>query len=411
MTLRLCGDVWLVDGVQISIDTVPDGDESPELILANLETPLLRYAVPPRPKAGPTVRGNLAAVPRLVRSLYPLCLSLANNHAMDYGPAGLQQTMELCQAAHVATVGAGVDLYAAQSPVICVADGMRIGILARCETQFGAASAWRAGVAAIEPSVHEMVRKLKAEVDIVVVSVHGASEMSPWPSPRWQDLLRSFVDAGATIVHGHHGHVPQGYETYEGGVIFYGLGNFLADPRQWTTANTCWSVVADCDLLSGNLPYSVKTAVISDQEGGAQVRWSDEQEARQHATYLSKCNQPLQDRALLSGIWQQVSMHMYRSRYGLWLGFEAGNLIQVLFHRLAKWRRWLSKQVGNPVADVLEADRRGLLLKYNLLACESHIDAIVTALGIQSGELEDLRTVETANLVNEMMLNLKEVKR
>ena len=54
----------------------------------------------------------------------------------------------------------------------------------------------------------------------VIVSVHAAIEDSPWPSPYIRELYHSFIDAGATVVHGHHLHVPQGYETYDEGVIF-----------------------------------------------------------------------------------------------------------------------------------------------------------------------------------------------
>jgi poly-gamma-glutamate synthesis protein (capsule biosynthesis protein) len=126
-------------------------------------------------------------------------------------------------------------------------EGLRIGVLGRCETQFGIALQ-RPGAAALDPTLYESIRKLKSEVDVVVLSVHGAAEMVPWPSPQWQDLLRSFVDCGADIVHGHHSHIPQGYEVYQGKIIFYGLGNFLVNPADWLTHNTPDILVADREL-------------------------------------------------------------------------------------------------------------------------------------------------------------------
>lgn len=394
INLILAGDLCLNDSIDISLSNHSIINNNSGLWLMNLETPVLLRNILPRPKAGPFLRGNLSNLSSIAKSLNQLCFTLANNHVMDYGEIGLKQTMDSCDQLGITTVGGGKSLKEAYSPVILELKEVRVGIIARCETQFGIASPWRAGVAPLDSTIYEVIRKLKTEVDIVIVSIHGAAEMCPWPSPEWQDLLRSFVDAGANIIHGHHAHVPQGYENYNGGLIFYGLGNFLVDPMCWKgKPNTLWSVVGDCDLALDKLSYSIKTIVVEEAKDGISVRLSSDEEFQNHSAYLSKCNQPLKDRVLLTGLWQEAAVRMYNLTYAEYLGFKTRPGIKA---RLGRLRKKLKGTIEG-------SSREKLLLPYHLFACESHCDAITTALGVLGGELEDLRTDETHRLADEMM--------
>ena len=72
----------------------------------------------------------------------------------------------------------------------------------------------------------EDVVELRKQVDCVVVSLHWGYEYVEYPSPRQQAFARKLVRAGAQMVIGHHPHVVQGVERYQGGLIAYSLGNF-----------------------------------------------------------------------------------------------------------------------------------------------------------------------------------------
>jgi poly-gamma-glutamate synthesis protein (capsule biosynthesis protein) len=78
------------------------------------------------------------------------------------------------------------------------------------------------------------------EVDHVIVVLHSGFELVPSPSSIQRQAARAAIDAGASVVLGHHTHVLQGVEYYHDGIIFYGLGNFLfqdAGPPQSAMLN------------------------------------------------------------------------------------------------------------------------------------------------------------------------------
>ena len=169
--------------------------------------------------------------------------------------------------------------------------------------------------------------------------------MLPWPSPKRQDTWRALVDAGADIVHGHHAHVPQGWEEYNGGWIFYGLGNFCVDPAKWSShPHGLWSVVPEISLISAKIQVDFKTTVIEESGEIILVRESTEVEKSAHLSYLEGCNTPLSDRLLLEGLWQEASVRMYFHYYADWLGFNfsASKIISRLMRSMAeKLKRFL----------------------------------------------------------------------
>ena len=218
------------------------------LRVVNLEGPLLLPSsdLPPAPKAGPTV--SSAFPPHADGQL--LC-SLANNHTMDYGSAGLNATLNALRSRGIVAAGAGATRDAARRPVFLSERGLRIAVVACCEAQFGAAQLDRPGVAVLGPWVLDAIRVSRAQADAVVVSVHAGAELSPWPAPAIQDLYRSWIDAGAAVIHGHHPHVPQGCEEYHDGLILYGLGNLAVNPADWCAdANALWSLAVEVDFAA-----------------------------------------------------------------------------------------------------------------------------------------------------------------
>lgn len=372
-------EVTLIGDIVIPSDGVVSNCNFSGRVLGNLEAPVCSGKRSGRPKAGPCLIS--CAIPSFFQGGI---VSLANNHAMDYGDEGLRDTMLACQSLNIATVGAGQTLEVAKRPLIFKVGDVRVGVLARCEAQFGAATLWRLGVAVLDTKIYAEIGHLKNEVDIVIISIHGAAEMSPWPSPQWQSLLRSFIDAGAAVVHGHHAHIPQGYEEYNNGLIFYGLGNFIVNPKRWESIpNTLWSVMSNIVFSQkGVEEYHVKTVTIKSGEK-VEINESTQEQCVVHGQYLKKVCACLSDEKMLLGLWQEVSVRLYDKWYAQWLGFNAKTIIHKFLQRA------LDPRYDN-------------LRLYHLFACDSHRDAIATALGLLSGESDDLRTGETEALVNEM---------
>jgi len=357
--------------------------------LVNLEGPILPpgHRLPPAAKAGPSLFSTqLPATDGL------LVGNLANNHAMDCGAAGLARTLDALQAREGLAVGAGRDLAAARRPVVVHDDGVRVAIIGCCEPQFGTAQRTQPGVAAIGPWVHAAIRAASAEADAVVVSVHAGPEVSPWPAPTVQDLYRSWIAAGAAVVHGHHPHVPQGYEEHEGGVIFYGLGNLAVNPADWTEyPNALWSLAVEVEL--DRRPPTWRLWGLSLRvEAPALV--IDARRPPTHVEYLADCNRPLSDRTLLEGLWQETAVRAYRQYYRGYLRFPP--------ERAARSKRRRLPLMGGP-RPTCKASRQDLLLWHHLFGCPTHSDQIATALGVLGGALPDFRSPETTALVERWM--------
>jgi poly-gamma-glutamate capsule biosynthesis protein CapA/YwtB (metallophosphatase superfamily) len=207
--------------------------------------------------------------PELVEDLSALgfdILSLANNHSMDYGPEALYETMAGLDRVKVRHLGAGRDRSASGRPVVLEVNGSKVGFLAwSCLLPTGAAASdLRPGLSPLhinssyevnaftqmeEPGNPPIVRTwgdsadlqqavdaigtLRAEVDFLAVSVHwgfgAGEELAEYQRP----MGHAFIDAGADVVLGNHVHAVHGVEIYEGKVILYSPGNFIAQqPRE-----------------------------------------------------------------------------------------------------------------------------------------------------------------------------------
>jgi poly-gamma-glutamate synthesis protein (capsule biosynthesis protein) len=158
-------------------------------------------------------------------------VSLGNNHAADYGPDGLADTLAALDSAGVRHAGAGMNEADARRPAQLAVDGQRVAFLSYTnimENTFAGPDSF--GVALATTDVIDAdVRAAKAQADVVVVALHSGVEYTDAPQPDQQQLARAAIDAGAALVLGHHPHTLQGVERYGGGLIFYSLGNFVFD--------------------------------------------------------------------------------------------------------------------------------------------------------------------------------------
>jgi poly-gamma-glutamate capsule biosynthesis protein CapA/YwtB (metallophosphatase superfamily)/Tfp pilus assembly protein PilF len=240
------GDLSLARGVNVDLYT--GRSESPlryvapligraNVAFGNLESPLTKRAKR-SPTKGPRggsiyLKGNPDYTFLLTEAGFDV-LSLANNHILDYGEQGLSDTLYYLSQEEIKAAGAGLDLAAALEPATVDVDGYIIKFLAfsGVEPEEYYAGPAKPGAAPLdEATVVSAIGRARREASLVVVSLHWGAESMAYPSSEQRRLAHKFVDAGADIILGHHPHVLQGVETYEGAIIAYSLGNFLFDSR------------------------------------------------------------------------------------------------------------------------------------------------------------------------------------
>ena len=194
-----------------------------DLNFANLETPFT--------EATPAVQKEFIIVskPHRLKWLTDAGFNLfsnANNHSMDAGKQGLQDTLALLasltsEERPLVWAGTGVTSDEAKEVKIFTPKGKRTKVAFMALGNNG--SNLVASVYAKD--VPERIKAAAASADVVIVSAHHGTEYQHVPSPETVRMYHGFIDAGAKIVFAHHPHVIQGVERYNGGVIFYSLGN------------------------------------------------------------------------------------------------------------------------------------------------------------------------------------------
>lgn len=170
------------------------------------------------------------------------CCVLANNHVLDWGYAGLKETLQTLQHAGIATSGAGASLDSAVSPAIIDRAATRILVFAFADENSGvpqdwAATANRPGInllpdftRATVQGISRLVKEWKHAGDIAIASIHwGGNWGYPIP-PGHRSFAHALIDeAGIDLVHGHSSHHAKGFEVYQGKLVLYGCGDFLND--------------------------------------------------------------------------------------------------------------------------------------------------------------------------------------
>ena len=158
-------------------------------------------------------------------------LNVANNHALDLGPAGLSQTLANLREHNIRFVGAGSRLSARQHEIV-ERNGLRIGFLGYYETG-RAYSLYHDFINRIDPdTILRQLQSLRQQCSVAVVSLHWGIEYARYPSPAQIELAHALIEGGATLVLGHHPLVVQGIEEYKSGLIAYSLGSFQFRPRR-----------------------------------------------------------------------------------------------------------------------------------------------------------------------------------
>ena len=235
---------------------VADVFEGVDFGFVNMETP-----VAPAHSHGtkPFLFDAPVALPEALKASGIKIVSFANNHAMDQGWAGFAETREHLKQVGLEFAGTSDTAEIAFQPVFTETNGIKVGWLGMTRWlngnsnpdkadqphvnffpypgEAGNPAAWpKAPQApgADEAQVLAAVKAARTQCDLLVVSIHWGIEYAPAPRPEDVELAHKMLDAGATVVVGHHPHVLQPVETYRTAdgrntMIFYSLGNFLSN--------------------------------------------------------------------------------------------------------------------------------------------------------------------------------------
>ena len=181
-------------------------------------------------KAGPYLKCNLNSITG-IKQLQPTVLVGANNHSMDYGEKGINDTKTMLEKNNIIYLGVGTNRKEARNSASTVLDvgGTKVGIYCCAEDEFSASRAedW-AGANPYDPlNSFDDVKELADKSDYVIVIYHGGLEYYKYPSPNMQRIFRKFADNGAAVVIAQHGHCIGCEEKYQGKRLIYGQGNFI----------------------------------------------------------------------------------------------------------------------------------------------------------------------------------------
>ena len=159
-------------------------------------------------------------------------VNTANNHTFDAEERGFLDTLRALDSAGIAHVGGGHDLADARKPFIFERNRVKLGFISYTQfNNFGEsvyAADGRPGIVPMDPFlIKEDIRKLRPQVDYVLVAIHWSANNKYNISPENRKFAHDLIDAGADVILGHHPPHPKGIEVYHGKVVLYAPSNIL----------------------------------------------------------------------------------------------------------------------------------------------------------------------------------------
>jgi hypothetical protein len=236
-----------VEGWGSLLADVSDVFKGADFGFVNLETPV----APAHSKGSkPFMFDAPVALPEALKANGIKIVSFANNHVMDQGWAGFAETRDHLKEIGLQFAGSGDTAGQTWQPLVVESNGIKVGWLGMTRWLNGNRNPDKddqphvnffpypgesgGAPGADESQVLAAVKAAKAQCDMLVISIHWGTEYAPAPRPEDVEIAHKMLDAGASVIVGHHPHVLQPIETYTTNdgrmaVIFYSLGNFLSN--------------------------------------------------------------------------------------------------------------------------------------------------------------------------------------
>ncbi len=258
--LGLVGDIFLGNWAEAFIDSF--GVDYPfnacrelfdqmDLVVGNFESPILENGEPYLEK-----QYLLKSPPGIEKGLFNAnirAVTLANNHVLDYGPDGLQNTIKYLDHSGVKHFGAGSNRKNARKEAVVEIKNQKVAFLGFSATfpeEFWATDSTAGTAFPYNEDVRKAVTHCNDNYDVVVVVFHWGAEKMTEPKDYQRDLAHLCIDLGADLVVGHHPHVVQGIEFYRNVPVFYSLGNFAFASY---SENAKIGLIADINFQGGKV--------------------------------------------------------------------------------------------------------------------------------------------------------------
>ncbi len=255
------GDILLDRGIRMIMEKrgkdypfkeISDYLSSRDLVLGNLEGPLSNRGEPLKKKY--IFRGDPSCLESF-REMGLNCISLANNHIMDYGDLALMDTIDYLKSAGLYPFGAGKNQEEALKPIIINKNGLVLSFFASLGYPLridGVASEVSGPCQVGLDEFIFTIKEIRDQVDFIIVSLHWGFEYEPLPHSHQIEFAHQLIDNGVDLIIGHHPHVIQGIERYRGKYILYSLGNFLFDQHDDEGKE---SFIFSCDIGEKELMF------------------------------------------------------------------------------------------------------------------------------------------------------------
>lgn len=238
--LSFAGDVlfseqYLAAYDKNGISAIADADmlsemQNADLFLLNEEFPFSLRGEPMEDKQY-TFRTDPKYI-EIFRELGTDIVTVANNHALDFGTDAFCDTLDTLKQADIACIGGGYNISEASAPAVRTVGGQTFAVFGA--TRVSPSYDWYATDSqpglfqTYDPArLNAAIAEARQSCDHVIVFVHWGIERAELPEEYQRQLARGYIDAGADLIVGCHPHVLQGFEYYNGVPIIYSLGNYL----------------------------------------------------------------------------------------------------------------------------------------------------------------------------------------
>lgn len=338
--------------------------EKADFRVFNLEAPLTDGDTPIA-KCGPRLRIPTRTAPGL-RAMGVDLVTLANNHILDHGEAGLRSTISTLERVGISWMGAGMTPREAAKPFILEREGIKVGFYPCAEHEFSIVTENSPGANPFDPMWSlDHIRELKQQCDYVAVLYHGGREKYRYPSPELQRVCRRIADKGADLVLCQHSHCVGCREEWNGSTIVYGQGNFLLGKSSVEEYQTGMLVKWILSSRESRVEY------IPVEKSGAYVRLAGEEKAVQILGGFHNRSEEIRKPGFVEDAYTRHARESVLEYYGRSLGRRR----YVVF-------RALNLLCGGRLREKCYTDADALAL-INTLTCEPHRELYASALRSQ----------------------------
>ena len=313
-------------------------------------------------KTGPHLHTEARTTLPYLNQLKVDLVTLANNHIMDFGIEGLEDTLNSLRSNSINYVGVGNNLDESAEPFTIKTSTSKIAVLNFTENEWSVSTDSKPGANPLD--IIENVQQImiaKQSHEKVIVVIHGGHEYYNLPSPRMVKQYHFYADNGADIIIGHHPHCISGYEDYNGTPIFYSLGNFVFTLKAkfgvWNTGLILKLEIdvgkkINCKLF--HIKQDINTHKITFLKGSELTKAEKE---------FDELSAIIKDKNLLRHHWNNyIDEHQEAYLYGFSpINILTNQFILSVFRRLKAGKFLIKPQ--------------NLKLILNLMRCESHSDA------------------------------------